>query len=404
MPRATDGFRVGFALCAAAWMCGCGRSERPPYPTWAPPESENAPSGAFEAYVMAAEQAESLAGDAARRVNFTPKMKRDLCAKLSPALGTVIRAGGPCAFTYLSRGPFEAPKHQAGWWLIGQCLAWRIEAAIVAENYGQAVADAVVATRFGIGLTGGSAMDASLGLSIVDRARRALAPHLPKLGASQLATLASGIESALNDRPQMSAVIRNERLNMLRAVQYVQDLYRDERLKELSKRLGTDVADAVAYLDQLHAKDKKRPAYFQGFADEAEKTCAYLQRLSTLNAEQRSKEPPLKLAEERPWWRFAKHFFGAVQPLLALKDATLARTRLLALEALVLRQVKISGAAPKDLSAFPETLIVDPYSGRAFVYRSEASEYHLYSVGPDLKDDGGETNESFTEPDLTVER
>jgi hypothetical protein len=31
----------------------------------------------------------------------------------------------------------------------------------------------------------------------------------------------------------------------------------------------------------------------------------------------------------------------------------------------------------------------DPFSGKPFVYRRKDSTYLLYSIGPDLKDDGG---------------
>lgn len=389
----------------ACWIAGCSAPPTPPYPKWTEPDVRSEPTGAFAAYLQAADDAERIAGKEANRVSYTPGMKQDLIQRLAPALSTVSQARGGVEFVFESRDPFEDPPHHKGWWMIGQAFAWRIERQIINENYDGAISDAITATQFGFGLTGGSAIDASLGYSIVDLARRAIAPALPKLGAAQLQALASGIQSAHAGRPSMSAVVQHERLNMLRAVQKVQDLYRDKDLKLLTDKLGTDVADAVTYLEQLRPKDaSKRPSYFQGFADEAETQCKWLARLAPLSAEMRAREPEPELASERPWRRFARYFFGALSPLFQMRDASLARTRLLVLEALVLKQVKMAGAAPKDLSAYPESITADPFSGRGMIYRAEGADYRLYSVGEDLKDDGGETNERFESPDMKLER
>ena len=78
--------------------------------------------------------------------------------------------------------------------------------------------------------------------------------------------------------------------------------------------------------------------------------------------------------------------------------------RLLIAEAWVLGQVKSTGAAPKDLSRLPQELTTDPYSGAPFPYAADGADYHLYSVGADLKDDGGDTDETYSQPDLKLEK
>ena len=85
-------------------------------------------------------------------------------------------------------------------------------------------------------------------------------------------------------------------------------------------------------------------------------------------------------------------------------DASLARTRLLILQSEILSTVKSRRSAPKNLGAFPTALTTDPYSGRPFVYRASGPDFALYSVGADFRDNGGETDESFTAPDVTLER
>jgi len=60
----------------------------------------------------------------------------------------------------------------------------------------------------------------------------------------------------------------------------------------------------------------------------------------------------------------------------------------------VLRYEKENGRCPDVLSELVETgylseLHIDPYSGKPFVYQKTETDFKLYSVGTDLKDDGG---------------
>ncbi|HZH97573.1 MAG TPA: hypothetical protein VEX38_01265, partial [Fimbriimonadaceae bacterium] len=121
-------------------------------------------------------------------------------------------------------------------------------------------------------------------------------------------------------------------------------------------------------------------------------------------ASERSSVPEAKPLAERPWRRFSKHFFMTLRPLLVLNDATVARTRLLILEAAILKDVRLERRAPKDLSAFGPEIKTDPYSGQPFVYRADGADYRLHSVGENAIDDAGDTDESFSSPDLVLEK
>jgi hypothetical protein len=50
---------------------------------------------------------------------------------------------------------------------------------------------------------------------------------------------------------------------------------------------------------------------------------------------------------------------------------------------------KEHGAFPRDLQALGAQDLVDPFTGKPLVYRPEPNGFLLYSVGPDLTDDGG---------------
>jgi hypothetical protein len=47
----------------------------------------------------------------------------------------------------------------------------------------------------------------------------------------------------------------------------------------------------------------------------------------------------------------------------------------------------------KTLSQLPQPLPQDPFSGKDFVYRRTGGDYSLYSIGQNLKDDGGKVPE-----------
>ena len=74
------------------------------------------------------------------------------------------------------------------------------------------------------------------------------------------------------------------------------------------------------------------------------------------------------------------------------------RTLLLLIEALVLQEAKVKGSAPLKL---PPTL--DPFTGLPLLYVPKGRDFLLYSAGADGVDNGGETDETYSRPDLLLE-
>lgn len=411
-PRArAGGIGVVAGLCLLV-LAGCHREPPPPFPVWSEPTTVYVPqpdsSNAFDHYVFAAMRAERDGEKHLRRTSFYPGQRQAALQAMQPAL-ELLRKGASkevCDFKYRPRRPYEPAPYHLGWRLLGRALAWTVSDASEAGNYDRAIAYTVLATRFGFDLTGGSALDAALGLGIIDDARRAIAPFLTAMDGDQLYRLARGIQGALERKPDLAFTIQNEKRAMLAAVQAVQDAYRSDDYTPLVRVVGSEAREAVNYLRGLRGrKDREeRPKYFQGFAAEAEETTRTLLHLARLPAADRAKEPGARLAKVRPWRRFARHFFGAGRPLLELHDSTLARTRLLILEAQCLRTRKKQGVAPKSLDGFTKSLTLDPYTGLQFPYRALGQQFELYSVGANLLDDGGNTDESYTQPDLRLER
>jgi hypothetical protein len=59
---------------------------------------------------------------------------------------------------------------------------------------------------------------------------------------------------------------------------------------------------------------------------------------------------------------------------------------------------KLAALSPEFLATVP----ADPFDGQPLRYRKTATGYQLYSIGPDLKDDGGK-RESSGKGDLVFE-
>jgi hypothetical protein len=401
---------MGAAFAVVLCLSGCHHGPTPEFPDWVGRYMQQEPArdgtNAYTGYAHAAEEAEANGRKYLDMVSFYPAQRASAMKLTEGALATLKAAASEkCSFDFQPGNPFKAPSHQRGWRLLGRDLVWKIQEAIQVNDFGTAVENANLATKFGFDISGGGATDASLGLAIANEARQAIAPAMDRMDAAQLGSLAEGTTRALDSKPDLSETIEHEHENMLESVQVIQDAYRNESLDVLRQNLGPDARSSVEFLDELHRKDySKRPQYFADFAAEADSEANWMKSVSDKPAIDRVSTPEPKFSSERPWKKFSKELFSSLKPLLTMNDATLARTRLLILESLILQQVKTSGSAPKDLSQFAESLKTDPYTGKPFIYGSDGADYHVYSVGEDFRDDGGETDETFTQPDLKLEK
>lgn len=366
--------------------------------------NDSSPGSAFESYAKAAESAEVAAAKYIDRTTFTPGKKDEAIRLLEPALKLIESTGDKeFDFFFESTPPFQERKYRKGWRLIGNALVWKIEDAVRKQDYHAAGKLYLTALRFGLNLSGGSALDASLGYSIADDARIAIASAVPQMDSSTLEMLGQGIERALSAGPSIQQTLDNERSQMLEAVQSIQEAYLQGDFALFKQELRADILPAVRHLEERRNHRQEVVAYFENLAREAEGLTKFYKDCSTMNARQRAAIKPPKFSESRPWRRWSKFFFRSPESLFVIRDRNLARTRLLALHALLKAKSKKGGPLPADLSAFETSIATDPYSGKPFIYRVAGSQYRLYSVGQDGKDNGGETEESFSTPDLLIE-
>lgn len=389
---------------ALALSAGCRAPAPEPYATWiekTPPYRPGPGGGnAFDAYVLAAEQAESANPAWLKRVWFTPGMRRQVQAKLARTIARVETATrSNCRFEFRPTAMGQTAPYRAGWRLLGRALVWRVEEAAALHEHDQAVRRFLVATKFGFDLCGGAAEDVSLGMAVVDEARQALLPSLPALSARQLDQLASSLARLERTRPAPADAIRHEGLNMLASVEAIQAAYRARDFRDLRRQLGPSAESAIRALERL-PEGEARADYFAGFAAEARREVEAVLALAEAPASQRTEpdDPP----GPRPWAKLARHVCGGARPMLAIVDRTVARTRLLAIHAWATARLRQTGQAPRSLPAFASAMN-DPYTGRPLAFRSTGSEFAAYSTGPDARDDGGESDASGLAPDLTLE-
>ncbi|HRI42850.1 MAG TPA: hypothetical protein PLV39_01690 [Fimbriimonadaceae bacterium] len=392
-------------ILAGLGIFGCKPLPPPSYSSWYASIAKPAPraDSAYQVYVDAAVAAERLPKDDLNRVSFTPGQRRRITKALAKVIEPVVREARRCEMPLRIFRPTEAPAYQRGWRLIGRALAWRVEDELAQGELEEAIRTGLAAFRFGFALGGGSASDAALGYQIVDDVRAALAPALLTLSPVDLTRLINGMSGMLRHRPSLESLLESERGAMRAAVQFVQDAYRAEDFDALELQLGPDAREPIRYLKDLRRRDgADRVRYFEGFAAEIDLEIKLLAERAKRPAEARGPWPAPS-SEARPWKRLARHFFRTGRPLIDMDDRVTARTRLFVLNALVLRSIKETGAAPKSLSVFPADLTRDPYTGRPFRYAAAKAEYRLYSIGGDLRDDGGETDELGLSPDMTVD-
>lgn len=408
MPRSGDHGWLPLAGLALA-LAGCSAPPPPAYPEWATKSQTFAPSpsseNAYDGYVLAARQAEGDAGDLASFVSFEGRHKAELITRVAPALRLVRQASKKiCGVKFEPRDPLSPNPNHAGLRLIRSSIVWQIESALAKDDLDTAANLAVLATKVGFDLAGGDASDADVGLQFADEARRAIAPRLPDLSQAQLSRLTQGLKGALSTLPSFQEIAKHEEQNYLCGVDNIQAFYRANAFVDIENGYGSSVREAVSYLKGIKGKDREeRPAYFQGFAKEAQETASWYGSQSALPTVKRKAPKDMPLAEHRPWKRFSAVLFTTLRPVLNRYDATLARTRLLILTCEIHRQIKAARVAPKTLDAFTSDLATDPYSGRAFQYRADGMEFYLYSVGSNFQDDQGSTDSIYTNPDLQLE-
>ncbi|MBS1704757.1 MAG: hypothetical protein JST40_02705 [Armatimonadetes bacterium] len=396
-------FVMAGTLFLAIGQTGCKSKSEVVFDDFAPILLAAQKSTKAEFYTEAALEAASVGADDIFRPNVVGTRRAALLKNLAPAMRKIAQGTqSEGSFVFTPTGPFDSRREYPGWSLLSRSFAWKIEDAVRAKDFGAAIQIFLTATQFGFDLCGGGAIDASMGATVINRVRKALLPCLPELNPGQLGSIRSGLAAILSRRPDTARMLKNEEQNMLMAVQMVQDAYRKQSFAQLETSMQSGSKGLIEALKTLkNEKPETAPDYFRALAREARTETNELIARAKEPASRRTPMPELKAAG-RPWWVVARTFLRTGRSALGPQDEVLARTRLLIVWCWARAQAS-SGSAPTALAKELGDNTMDPYTGSAFPYRASGSEFEVYSLGADGRDNGGESNESHSEPDLTLE-
>lgn len=398
-----------FLPLVALVVAGCrGSAVDAPYRQYAPTPTSYAPrsgsGNAFDAYVLAAGEVSSdtrgLGFDPLARTFFTPAQREKIIKALRPALARIARASGPCEFQYDPVAPGKPMINRAEWRLLGRAMRWGIDDDFAKGDVASALSKAAMAMRFSADLCGGGPSDRTLGVEIASDVRDALIPALPKLAPAELHRLADAVKAGLERRPALKQTFDNGQKDMALALQSLQDGFQRNDLKEIQKAMGKEFRDLQSPLEEFKKSERKRLAFFDGLDFDQRRLSDAWRAAAKLPASERTEVLKIKLDGGRPRKAFARHFFLIGKPLLAIEDRSVAQLRLLVLEAEFRRVVRLAVRAPSSLASVKGPWATDPYTGRSFGYLPDGAEFKVYSVGANLKDDLGDTDEAGLSPDI----
>jgi hypothetical protein len=283
--------------------------------------------------------------------------------------------------------------------LLGRIFAWRIAAANEAGQYRDASLLAIDGLKFAADLRGGDAIDVDLGCSISDEIRVAALPGINRMTVSQIWNQVVGLKSVLERTPALEIAARNESLNQAVSIGRLAKFVKDEEWSSVEAVFGADGAAVAKYLRENRANGKTT-AYFVELERE---------RVSRAEEEIKNATQPTRdrtradRNEKRVWRRAAAHYLGSWRPMLARHDRTLARTRLWIINLMLERARLLDQDPPATVEKFSESVRLDPFSGESLGYIFDGRFSRVYSIGEDLVDNGGETDQAGLVPDLTLE-
>ncbi|MCH7904718.1 MAG: hypothetical protein IH944_09165 [Armatimonadetes bacterium] len=374
-----------------------------PYSVVLPPAAEyvaHLPSdNAFDYYATAAQQIQETSTDDLFRTSFARAKRRELLAENSASLDLLLQAVEvPCEFLFRHQPPFEERANHRGWRLAGRMLTWKIEQAVAEEDWDEAVAWTIATVHFGLQLTGGDLVDSTLGWSIADRGRIAIASDLYRIPSDNLYSLQDGVDAALKARPSEISSLDHEMESMLSAIQALQDAHRQGDFSAIRDHLGSQ-SRSVNTFQRLRGEE--REDFIEGMMAETRDRIEHHQQEITLAASQR--QPFRPASDDRPWAQLSRQFLETVEPYIAVRDRALARTRLLAANAYVQARLNDEGIEPGALDGLVGPEVVDPYTGDRLRYMAAGTDSFVYSVGSNWLDDGGDSDRLGVSPDLRLE-
>jgi hypothetical protein len=386
----------------AVLLSGCGAPPRAEWPIFEPEAAAVSEPGTLDELREMAERLEKRILNELERTTFFPVHRRRLMQALTPERDALTRMlARPPTGQEMAREPFSPVPGGAGLRGMGHALRWPIEDAVAERNVDRALDAFERSLRYGVRLLPADAVGGSLGWLQIDESRRAILPALRYMSANQLRRLSTITKAALAEIPPFSETVRRESANVRRAGRRIGEWLKDNNLKPLQENLGVDGLALTDYLNLSAPTPPERATYLAKFAAEMEAVLAHETEFSDRPALEAAATRP-RFDDRRPWRRLHKHFLTTFELARVQRETSIARLRLLILAAELERRDRMRLPHPKSTAEFSAEAATDPFTGERFPFRYDG-RLTPYSVGANLRDDGGDTNVNGTRPDLILD-
>lgn len=375
------GFLALFLTIGTLWYAGTGRYI--PYVPLPPPPP--VPNG-FNDYVMASRMLRANGGtNAMYQPGFTDTIvslaaEQQVVAKNQKVLALLRQALGKECLVPPSRSVTELYPYLADVKGLARLLVGVADVKAAKGDYAGAFDAGLDSVRMGQDMVrGGVIIHGLVAIAIQSIAQNSMLEYIDKLSATDCDRLAARLESLLKARVPYGQIIREESYFSL---------------SSLSKMKGSDTAFVI---NPNAGMDGEEVPGWQKFAGtiywHSQRDHALHELEDYYKAMLVEEQKPFALRKSVPTPK--SPVASMVAPVFDQAhmsfDGMEVHSRLLLL-ALKIRSYHLKhGLLPtslKDLGVDP-TVVADPFTGKPMMYQPKGSDYLLFSVGPDLKDDGG---------------
>jgi hypothetical protein len=304
------------------------------------------------------------------------------CAGVLRRLPAAARAEGDFAF---SARPFGEPAADAsGFLALKRLLKWGSEQALAEGQSHLSLDRALTLVRLGEFLRGGDASAATTGLQ-AESEGCALVAGVVRQGPRELAAEAlKALAQGSDDR--VDRAIANEAERSLATLEHLRKLVAQEDWAGMESVVGVLTASRLAGLQAL-GRDAREEA-FQELAGQAS---LYADWLASASARPTSKRGGPPARESNACSALWPHVTRGLDALVRLNDRVLAERRIVT----VLAWSSSLASRPADIGRAPAGSRSDPYTGAPLGFRRTADGILPYSVGEDLRDDGGDPGQDI---------
>jgi hypothetical protein len=370
---------------AAAWLvvlAGCHKGAVVPPAPIAVPHQGEAPSGLLRALEALGEDGLRNYPAFRKATAFSPSARKEALQRNGGVLArlrALVSTARPLGFA--SYDPFGDVPDGLGIDLLASLCEWQADVQL-GEDPASSALSALDLAYLGRALREGDAASAVSGLNYESRAYRALARALPSCSPATLAKVGEALDGRLGKETGLREACAHEATQALLVLEHFRKLASKGDWDELARIVGPMAFGKLAAFRQAPGEADQT---LRALAGDVQDRARWLAVAADQAAADRDGPPARKPGTAEALWR---HAAAGIDAMLALRDRVEAERRIVRIQAWAMLEMRQTGALPADLGRAPQASRACPYSGMPLAYQATAAGPRVYSVGPDLRDDG----------------